>query len=100
MYEYIEKIELILNEEKSKYKDIVYDEIDENLLNNDPPDIKFKQEFTNKNINEIISENTTPKMCHKDSSLVESTLINMHFHGIFTNFHSLSTSNDEICVYK
>ena len=96
MYEYIEKIDFILNEVKSEYKDKVYDETDEN---NDPPDIRFKQEFANKNINEIISENTTPKMCDEDSSLVESTLINMNFHGIFTNSHSLSTSNDVKYVY-
>ena len=94
MYEYIEKIEFILNEEKSEYKDNEYDETDEN---NDPPDIRFKQEFANKNINEIISENTTPKMFDEDSSLVESTLINI---GIFTNSYSLSTANDEKCVYK
>jgi len=97
LYEYIEKIEFILNEVKSEYKDNVYDETDEN---NDPPDIRFKQEFANKNINEIINENTTPKMCEEDSTLVESTLINMNFHGIFTNSHSLSTENDEICIYK
>ena len=79
MYEYIEKIEFILNEVKSEYKHKIYDETDENLLNNDPPDIPFKQEFVNNNINEVISENTTPKMCHEESSLVESTLINMNF---------------------
>ena len=88
-----EKIEIAIKEEESEYKDKIYYEEDENLINNDSPDKSFKKDYSScVNINEAI--NSTSDILSVGSTLVKSLYNNKNIHGI-SSTKTLSTTNGE-----
>ena len=88
-----EKIEIAIKEEESEYKDKIYYEEDENLINNDSPDKSFKKDYSSCiDINEAV--NSTSDIFHVGSTLVKSLYNNKNIHGI-SSTKTLSTTNDE-----